>query len=423
LSSENFKILKNSESANFDQIPILDFKDFRNLIIKKMSSDFRLSSLFVVPDKSFSNKDSSLRMIIILTMKDNIYLTSTKVDKSYDSLTNQIPQVHLFEREIWEQYGIKPEAHPFFKPVRFQGSDKEFSNKKDEIIGSTTFLKLKGDEPHEVAVGPVHAGVIEPGHFRFLCHGETVYNLEISLGYQHRGIENNLINGPNKKTIFYMETISGDATAAHTIAYSQAIEGLTNTKVSEKSLLIRGVLLELERIANHVGDLGALSGDVGYLPTNSFCGRIRGDFLNLTADICGNRFSRGAIKPGGVDYNIDENLSSELSTKIKKLMIDTEGAIKLLWNNNSVLARFEDTGIVTKKMCKELGLVGLVARSCNINQDIRNDLPFGIYAFTLFHDEKNSLSKTLLQKTIRVFSVHSRVIEILSKNRLFSLGV
>jgi len=379
LKVEKLKLLKNSQAADFNEVPVIDISEFRNIIIEYVNSGFRLSSLFGVPEKD-SDKIKKLRIIAVLVNNNNIYLGSTIVCKSYESLTPDCTQARLFEREIYEQYGIIPENHPFLKPVRFEKPYNNFSNSKEkQIIGSTNFFQLKGAETHEVAVGPVHAGVIEPGHFRFQCHGENVYNLEISLGYQHRGIEKALIDGPDKKTVFYMETAAGDTTAGHTIAYSQIIESLTETKISEKAMKIRAIALELERIANHIGDLGALSGDVGYLPTKSFCGRIRGDFLNLTADICGNRFSRGLVRPGGVQYDIDSSLCLEISEKIKKLYIETEGAISLLWKSNSVLSRFENTGIVTEKMCRELGLVGIAARACNIKQDVRKDLSFGIY--------------------------------------------
>ncbi len=129
--------------------------------------------------------------------------------------------------------------------------------------GVTDFFHMAGDEVHEVAVGPVHAGIIEPGHFRFQCHGETVYHLEISLGYQHRGVAHALVGGPNRRTMHYMETLAGDTSIGHALAHCLAMEGLSQTPVSPRAQVIRGIALELERVANHIGDLGALAGDVG----------------------------------------------------------------------------------------------------------------------------------------------------------------
>jgi Ni,Fe-hydrogenase III large subunit len=144
----------------------------------------------------------------------------------------------------------------------------------------------------------VHAGIIEPGHFRFQCHGEDVFHLEISLGYQHRGVERAMVGGPGVRSIHYAETLAGDTTVGHSTAYCQTLEALSRCPTPARAQTLRGVALELERMANHVGDLGALAADVGFLPTASHCGRLRGDFLNMTALLCGSRFGRGFVRPG-----------------------------------------------------------------------------------------------------------------------------
>jgi Ni,Fe-hydrogenase III large subunit len=249
----------------------------------------------------------------------------------------------------------------------------------------------------ETLPGPqVHAGVIEPGHFRFQCHGEEVFHLEIALGYQHRGVEPALVGGPNKRTIHCMETVAGDTTIGHTLAYCDNIEALSGTTVSARAQVIRAMALELERLANHVGDLGALAGDVAYLPTASFCGRLRGGFLNMTAELCGSRFGRGLVRPGGAGFDATVDQVGELRSRLARASDEVTEAVELLWDTPTVVDRFENTGRVTCEEAEAIGLVGPAARACGILRDVRHDFPAGIYRFvhlpamTAHHGDVNS---------------------------------
>jgi Ni,Fe-hydrogenase III large subunit len=287
-----------------------------------------------------------------------------------------------------EQLGLKPQGHPWLKPVRYRpswrpGHDAWGRKEGEPILPAVgDFFRVEGNEVHEVAVGPIHAGVIEPGHFRFQCHGERVFHLEIALGFQHRGVEESLAGGPDRHTAARMETLAGDTTVGHMIAFSQALEALSGTAVPPRAQAIRGLALELERLANHTGDLGALAGDVGFLPTASFCGRLRGDFLNMTAALCGNRFGRGLVRPGGTLVDLDEALAAELGRRLEETMKDLRGAAELLLGAATVTARFEGTGRVDSATAESIGLVGPAARASGIDQDVRRDHPTGIYRFT-----------------------------------------
>ncbi len=375
----NLLQLGNGEATTLDCMPCLSWDDFTECVLQATESGGSVASLFAQPAD-----DGRFQLIVVLQLasRGNLGVCSTIVGATYPSLTVDCPQVHWFERELAEQWGIVPQGHPWLKPIRFAPPlGGPAAGLQRPPIGDMDFFRMEGDEVHEVAVGPVHAGVIEPGHFRFQCHGETVHHLEISLGYQHRGVERSLMGGPDKRTIHIMETLAGDTTIGHAWAYCQAIEALASCHAPARSAAIRGIALELERLANHIGDLGALAGDVAFLPTASFCGRIRGDVLNLTALLCGNRFGRGLVRPGGTAFDLDDKLIAELQHRLTGIAKDTKQAVNMLWDTPTVMARFEETGALSAETAREIGLVGPAARACGIDRDVRNDLPFGIYCF------------------------------------------
>jgi Ni,Fe-hydrogenase III large subunit len=346
----------------------------------RLKAGGRAVSYFALPEEDPALLDNSFagrRLILILAFDSERKLEALAASvkgASFRSLTPEFPQLHLFEREIAEQTGLRCEGHPWCKPVRYPlyaGSPV--------TPGVTDFFQVHGGKVHEVAVGPVHAGVIEPGHFRFQCHGELVFHLELALGYQHRGIESRLIGGPGGLTAHYMETLAGDTTIGHSMAYCRAVEALSGARVPERGEFLRAVMLELERLANHTGDLGALSGDVAYLPTASFCGRLRGDFLNISALICGNRFGRNMVIPGGTAFDLDAALIKEIKLRLDAAFRDVSDAADLLWAAPSVMDRFEGTGVVSKETALALGLVGPAARASGVLRDVRHNFPAGVY--------------------------------------------
>jgi Ni,Fe-hydrogenase III large subunit len=368
-AAREFTWLSNGSSLPWAEVPEWPANDFVAATAAELDHGGRLCAWFGVPE------GAGTRLVAVVAFDADNSLAvgrSEPIRDRYPPLALRCPQAHLFEREVCEQHGLIPEGHPWLKPVRRQGNGHP-------AMGD--FFEVEGREIHEVAVGPVHAGIIEPGHFRFQCNGEEVLHLEIALGYQHRGVEEALPGGPHRTTISQMETVAGDTTIGHATAYAMVLEALAGTEAPLRAQWLRAVALELERLANHIGDLGALANDVAFLPTSAACGKIRGDFLNLTALICGNRFGRGLVRPGGCHHDLEAERARQLIEKLQIALAEVAEAAAWLWDANSVRARFEFTGAVTAEQAVEIGLVGPAARASGLVRDVRFDHPAGWHRF------------------------------------------
>lgn len=382
----NWIITENNKPINLKDIPCLDINDLRNEIINLAKSSNRHCEL----DSQSHNceqgavasqickEEAGKRVVgffgtkcgdgvkLYVTMADDaegkLYVSSSYFAsdvKSYESISQRIPAFHMFEREFYEDFGIEPLHHPWLKPVR--DHKKEYP-----------FFEIEGEEIHQVAVGPIHAGVIEPGHFRFMCNGEKVYDLEIRLGYQNRGVEDLMVQSPSNQLA---ESICGDSVIAYNLAYSKAMEALKGIEVSDKAQLIRLIALEMERAAIHIGDLGAIAGDTAYQMGSAIFGATRTLVINTMLEICGSRFGRGLINVGGVNFDIPKELREKMLKTLEKVSKDVQRTTTTMLKSPTVISRLEKTGVVSCDNAKSLGLVGMAGRASGVAVDTRFNFP------------------------------------------------
>jgi len=293
--------------------------------------------------------------------------------QSYPSLTVRHPGAQMPERELWEQTGVVPEGHPWLKPVRYEGA-------RQQHMDEHAFFTVRGQEVHEVGVGPIHASVIEPGHFRFMCHGEQVHHLEIQLGYQHRGVERLLLRRSPLALTPLVETIVGDTSIAYAWGHCAAIEALSGAPVGLGTERVRGIALELERIAMHLVALTGMATDIAFLQGGATYGRLRTAIINATMRACGSRFGRGWLRPGGVRFGITDALRQDLLATLAAFARDMAQVDALVLGARSVQSRLQGVGGVSRKTAQEIGLVGLAARASGVETDVRTSLPGHLHA-------------------------------------------
>ena len=373
--SENrkYSIIQNNESIKTDSIPVLNYADFSKEITELLSlDDNHCVTYFAFPH------DDGLKFIAAIANDSNqkIFVLSHFLPKSAKqelaSLTPQINALHIFEREIHENFGVGFPGHPWLKPVRFAHNRADTKLK----VNDYPFYSIESEELHEVGVGPVHAGIIEPGHFRFICNGENVLHLEIQLGWQHRGVEQTL---SEKQTLLQRnivaESVAGDTTVGHSLAFAGLMESLADIETASQLDIERSIALELERIAVHTADISALCTDVAYSLGANIFGILRTAIINQTQAWCGNRLGKGMIRTGGTYYPMTSQLKNQILQTLDKYEKQFVELAHLTYRLPSVENRFDDIGTVTEQQMRKIGAVGMVARMANIPRDVRKSHP------------------------------------------------
>lgn len=310
-------------------------------------------------------------------------------DPNFPTLTKKFIPAYRFERQIQSLMGITPSGHPDLRPwIKFEDwpSDawplrKSFDASKPmaRLDGEYEWARAEGEGVYEIPVGPVHAGIIEPGHFRFQAVGETIINLEERLGYVHKGIEKRFESLSWEEGSRLAGRVSGDTTVAHSLAYCMALESMTACIPPKRAQWLRALFLERERIANHLGDIGAICNDAAFAFMLYQTMTLKEMLLRTNYKLFGHRFMMDRIIPGGVGADIDSKGRDEMLSELERLSSEVERLVVIYDENSSLEDRVRDTGVLSPEAARELGVAGIVARASGLNLDCRLQNPFPPY--------------------------------------------
>lgn len=359
----------------------------------------------------FEQKGSAQYLIVKAPMRGD--------SLEFPSLSAGLPSVNWQEREIQDWFGLKAVGHPNPRRVALHDNWPDvYPLRKDFRLETVLppfegerhiYRPAQGEGVLQVPVGPVHAGIIEPGHFNFAVAGEPILYLQLRMFYTHKGIEKLFENLPIHKAVFLAESISGDSSFSHGTAFCQAVELAAGIEVPPCALVMRTVLLELERISNHVADIGAIATDVGFVIANAHASRLKEMMVTLNEQLTGSRLLRGMVSVGGLRRSWDAAQLDVLRSTVDTFAQEYQDLIALLDSSESTRDRLEQTGILRADKARDLGIVGVGGRASAVDQDVRRDHPYAAYSRYSFRVPVYDAGDVLHRMQVRIDEVKESV--------------
>lgn len=354
-----------------------------------VSQGFSLAAMFANDERALNG---SFAIYTLFAGKGQFLGCKVLLDKGADefpSLAAHLPAAAWYEREIYDLFGLRPQGHPDLRPLVLhenwpQGQyplRKDFSLPIDAETSRRAFPMncVQGEGVFQVPVGPIHAGIIEPGHFRFSQAGEEVIHLDAKLFFTHRGIEKSVEGMPVEQALFRAERICGACSVSHGISFARAVEKLAKVQISQRAQHIRILLAELERLYNHIGDIGNLCAGVGFAVGISQGSRLKELLMRLNEAVAGNRFLRGVVAVGGVNLDVQTDTLKTIKAELATVGEEFKELVGLLKESEAFLDRVNRTGILPKQAGIDLGVVGVAARASGIHVDWRKAYPYSEY--------------------------------------------
>jgi Ni,Fe-hydrogenase III large subunit/Ni,Fe-hydrogenase III component G len=310
-------------------------------------------------------------------------------DATFPTITRKFAAAYRFERQMHSLMGVTPAGSPDLRPwIKFEDWPEDAwplrktfdpQTRMPRVPGEYRWVRAEGEGVYEIPVGPVHAGIIEPGHFRFQAMGEEILNLEERLGYVHKGIEKRFEALSWEDGVRLAGRVSGDTTVAHSCCYCQAVEALADCAPPERALWLRAIMLERERIANHLGDIGAICNDVAFAFLFFQCTTLKEHFIRTNFQLFQHRFMMDKIVPGGVTTDLSDDGIIAMLRELDVFSQDFERLVVIYDNNPSLEDRVRETGRLSTEQAKDLGMVGIVARASGLDLDSRRQYPIPPY--------------------------------------------
>lgn len=417
------KVLKRliNKKQNLNEVYIeVRKKDFKDACIYLYQNGESILRVMFATDERQIDRTFKIYAVFSVPGKDEffiIYISLAEDDLSFPSITNNIPAAHWYEREIHDMFGLVPEGHPDLRRLIFHDSfppdsyplRKDWSVKESDlrewgegmiIKQPYTFMEVEGEGITEIPVGPVHAGIIEPGHFRFSTVGETIFFLEPKLFYTHKGTEKHFETLGFFEGVRLAERVSGTSSFSHSVAYCMAVEKMAGIVLTEKAKAVRTLLLELERLYNHIGDIGNMCAGTGLAVGYAKGAVIKEQLMQLNETLTGSRYLRGINTIGGVTKDIfltEDHIVNVLNTVTKEF----KSFMKLLLGTVSHMERVENTGRLSRDIALRLGVTGVAARASGINDDIRKAHPHLLYDRLYFEPHTTSRGDVFARMMVR----------------------
>jgi Ni,Fe-hydrogenase III large subunit/Ni,Fe-hydrogenase III component G len=370
--------------------------DVRSTVALLVEHGCRLASVFA-EDRTTAGSGFLVYYVFDHAQDWRFLLVRASVSAStpaFPSVAAEIPAVNWQEREIQDWFGLVAEGHPNPRRVALHDNWPEIHPLRKDFPIDTVLPSFEGEQHvyrptlgegvFQIPVGPVHAGIIEPGHFNFAVAGEPILYLQLRMFYTHKGTEKRFEQLPVNRAVYLAESISGDSSFSHGTAFCQAVERAAGIEIPARAKRMRTVLLELERLYNHVGDIGAIVNDVGFAVGNAHASRLRESILTMNEELTGSRLLRGVVCPGGLRHDWEPQQIDCCREALQLFETEFTCLMQIVDGSDSTRDRLERTGILHPDKARDLGIVGVAGRASGVDRDLRRDHPYAAYGEVSF---------------------------------------